>query len=72
MNQMHPVLHLRYDGRSLDLPLADLDLGPAATNEQVVSTLARYLEISPVTLRDYAVDRHQTGNMTVRPNAVYG
>ena len=50
----------------------DLDIGPASTDREIKRALARHLEVPAEKLRDYVVDRHQTGNMTVRPEAVFG
>src|SRR5271157_4231138 len=66
------VLHARFDGRSFDIALCDLDLGPASDDDQVKRALARHLEVPEAKLRDYTVDRHETGNLTVRPEAVFG
>jgi len=66
------VLHARFDGRSFDIALSDLDVGPASSDEQVKRALTRHLEIPESKLRDYTVDRHETGNLTVRPEAVFG
>jgi hypothetical protein len=30
------------------------------------------LEVPQAKLRGYVIDRHETGNMTVRPEAVFG
>jgi hypothetical protein len=66
------VLHVRFDGRSLDIPLGDLDVGTATADREIKRALARHLEVAEGTLRDYTVDRHETGNLTVRPEAVFG
>jgi hypothetical protein len=66
------VLHIRFEGRSFDIPLSDLDVGAVSTDADVKRALAEYLEIAPSKLRDYVVDRHETGNLTVRPQAVFG
>ena len=66
------VLHTRFDGRSLDIPLERLDVGPVSSDTEIKRALARYLEVPGAKLRDYVVDRHETGNMTVRPEAVFG
>ena len=66
------VLHARFDGRSFDIPLADLDIGLGSDDRLVKRVLARHLEIPEAKLRDYTVDRHETGNLTVRPEAVFG
>lgn len=70
--QNAPMLHIRYEGRSYDVPLTDLDLGPLSTDDDVRTALARYLDVSTRSLRSYVVERHATGNMTVRPEAIFG
>jgi hypothetical protein len=66
------VVHIRFDGRSLDVPQADLDIGAASSDNEVRRALARHLDVNEAKLRDYVVDRHDTGNMTLRPEAVFG
>jgi hypothetical protein len=67
-----PWLHIRFEGRSYDLPLADLDLGPLSSDEDVRTALAGYLSVHHRALAHYVVERHSNGNMTVRPEAVFG
>ena len=66
------VVHIRFDGRSRDIPQGDLDIGTASNDSEIKRVLARHLEVPEGRLRDYVVDRHETGNMTVRPEAVFG
>lgn len=66
------VLHIRFEGRSFDIPLADLDVGAMSTDADVKRALAGYLDVAEAKFRDYVVDRHETGNLTVRPQAVFG
>jgi hypothetical protein len=66
------VVHIRFEGRSIDVPQSDLDVGPASSDNEVKHALAGYLETPEGKLHDYVVDRHDTGNMTVRPEAVFG
>jgi hypothetical protein len=67
-----PVLHVRCDGRSLDLPLDDLPLGLGSSDDEIKHIVARHLEVPESKLRDCVVDRHESGNLTVRPAAVFG
>ncbi len=67
-----PVLHIRFDGRSFDIPLSDLDVGSLSSNAEIKVALAAYINVPEGKLRDYTVDRHDTGNLTVRPEAVFG
>ena len=66
------VAHIRFEGRSLDIPLDRLDLGPQSAEADIKRILAQYLEIPEARLRDYVIDRHENGNLTVRPEAVFG
>ena len=66
------VVHIRFEGRSLDIPQGELDVGTASSDNEIKRALARYLEVPEAKLRDYVIDRHETGNMTVRPEAVFG
>jgi hypothetical protein len=66
------VVHIRFEGRSLDIPQANLDVGAASSDNEIKRALAGYLEVPQSKLRDYVIDRHETGNMTVRPEAVFG
>jgi hypothetical protein len=72
MMAQETLLHVRYNGRSVDIPLSDLDVGPAMNDRQVKESAARYLDVAAREFRDYVVDRHDTGNMTIRPQAVFG
>ena len=67
-----PTIHIRFDGRSFDIPLSDLDLGMASSDQQIKQSLAAYLDINESRLTHYVVDRHSTGNLTIRPQAVFG
>jgi hypothetical protein len=67
-----PIAHIRFEGRSFDLPLTELGLSEMAGNDDLKLAAARYLQVSAKRLRDYVVDRHESGNVTIRPQAVFG
>ena len=67
-----PVVHVRFNGRSFDVALASLDLGRASTDGDVKRALATHLEVPANRLNVYVVDRHTNGNLTLRPEAVFG
>jgi hypothetical protein len=67
-----PVAHVRFEARSLDVPLTELRLGGPAGDADVRRAVARVLDIPEGRLNDYVVDRHENGNLTVRPEAVFG
>lgn len=66
------MLHLRFNGRSLDLPLRDLGIGRRADDRAIKIAVSRHLDVNEGDLRDYIVNRHETGNLTVRPEAIFG
>ena len=76
VGEMIPVeeraLHVRYGGQSLSIAFTVLDIGDLSNDRQVRESLARYLEIPVNRLAPYVVQRHANGNITVRPEAVFG
>jgi hypothetical protein len=66
------VLHVHFGGRSLDVPLANLDLSSASSEREVKQRLAEYLEVNVRDLAEHVLDRHPNGNLTLRPEAVFG
>ena len=40
-----PVLLIRFDGRSFDIPLSDLDVGSMSSDAEVKRALAEYLNV---------------------------
>jgi hypothetical protein len=67
-----PVAHVRFEARSLDVPLTQLRLAEQADDAEVRRSVARFLEIPEGRLAGYVIDRHENGNLTVRPEAVFG
>lgn len=66
------MVHVRAAGQSLDLPLAGLRLTEPCDDETVREAVARALDIRVAALKGCVVDRHPNGNLTVRPEAVFG
>ncbi len=72
IRQPVPIAHIRFQGTSSDIPLAELDLGALSNDEQVRAAIANYLRVPVANLRSYVIERHANGNLTVRPEAVFG
>ena len=66
------VIHVRYAGRSFDISMIGLDLTPASSDECVKQAIAGYLQVPDDRLNDHVIDRHANGNLTIRPQAVFG
>jgi hypothetical protein len=67
-----PMLHIRFEGQSWEIALSVLDLGRLSNDRDVRRALARYLDVPVRKLERYVVERHANGNITVRPEAVFG
>lgn len=66
------MLHVRFEGRSYDIPQDQIRLNDAITNQQLFERLARHFDVSPASFRHYVVDRRPNDVVIVRPEAVYG
>jgi hypothetical protein len=64
-------LHVRFDGRSEDMDLADLGLPANAGDAELRAALARRYERAPADLDEYVVTREPQA-IIVRPIAYYG
>ncbi len=65
-------VHVRFEGRSWDLPFTDLDIGALSSDDQVRAAVAAYLGVEPRKLAAYVVEHQANGSLTVRPEAVFG
>ena len=66
------MVHIRFDGRSWDILCRDLDVSQMSSDDDVRRSLANYFDVGQGKFRAYVIERHQNGNMTVRPEAVFG
>lgn len=66
------MVHIRFEGRSLNVTETQLgvttDMNDVAVKEQV----SRHLDVSANRLSAYVVDRRPSGDLIIRPEAVYG
>lgn len=72
VNAGGPQLHIRFEGRSIDVPLNELDVADRSTDDQIRTAVADHLGVPLGKLRAFAIDRAATGEMTLRPEAVFG
>jgi hypothetical protein len=66
------IAHIRFDGRSFDVPFAELGIAEGADDRAITRAVARHLDVAEERLHDCVLDRHETGNVTIRPEAVFG
>ena len=66
------IVHVRFEGRSRDIAFAELDVGDLSSDQDVRRALANYLDVPERKFAPYVIERHTNGNITVRPEAVFG
>lgn len=66
------VVHVRFEGQSWNIAFGVLDVGDGSSDQAVRQALARYFDVPVRKLEPYVVERHANGNITVRPEAVFG
>ena len=67
-----PFLHVRFRGLSRDVELATLQLNAHSPDAEVRRALARHLDVAEADLANHVIERHASGNVTLRPEAVFG
>jgi len=67
-----PAIHVRFDGRSQRLNFAHIGLAANANDSDIKEAVARNLEVAASTFKFHVVERHDNGNITIRPEAVFG
>ena len=66
------MLHVRFEGTSRDIPCSELDIGTLSSDNEVRAALADYFDVHARKFRSYVIERHDNGNITVRPEATFG
>jgi len=66
------MIHLRFEGRSYDLTQDQVKITPQMGDRQIKEKLAQYLDLHHSGLDDYVIDRPASGDLIIRPEAVYG
>ena len=68
-----PEVHIMFDSNSYDVTFDALDIGDMSTDAQIREKVAAYLDVPIAKLAEYAIDRNpETGDITLRPQAVFG
>jgi hypothetical protein len=66
------VVHVRFEGRSWDIAFGVLDIGDLSRDQEVRQALANYFDVPVAKFSAYVIQRHTNGNITVRPEAIFG
>jgi len=66
------MVHIRFEGRSLDIPEIQLGITTGMNDLAVKEQVSRHLDVNTNRLSAYVVDRRPSGDLIIRPDAVYG
>jgi hypothetical protein len=66
------MVHIRFEGRSLDLTETQLGITAGMNDTAVKEQVSRHLDVHANRLVEYVVDRRPSGDLIIRPEAVYG
>jgi hypothetical protein len=66
------MVRVRFEGRSYDLAEAQVKIEPDANDEQIKQRLAKHFDVAVDRFQFYVIDRSPSGDLIVRPQAVYG
>lgn len=66
------MVHIRFEGRSLDVTEVQLEITAGMNDVAVKERVSRHLDVNVNRLSAYIIDRRPSGDLIVRPEAVYG
>ncbi|MGB3240035.1 MAG: hypothetical protein WBB29_17200 [Geitlerinemataceae cyanobacterium] len=66
------MVHIRFEGRSYDMSETQLGIRTNMTDIVVKERVAGYFDVNCDRLQFYVVDRRPSGDIVIRPEAVYG
>ncbi|MEC4803655.1 MAG: hypothetical protein SAJ12_05250 [Jaaginema sp. PMC 1079.18] len=66
------MVHIRFEGRSYDVTEKQLDVTTNMSDRAIKEQLSHYFDISTNRLQNYIIDRRPSGDLIIRPEAVYG
>jgi len=66
------MVHIRFEGRSYDVSEQILNLNASMNDMTIKQRLAQHFDVHLNRFESYVIDRKQSGDVIVRPEAVYG
>ncbi|MGK7904381.1 MAG: hypothetical protein AB4352_23800 [Hormoscilla sp.] len=66
------MVHVRFEGRSVDVTERQLGVTQDMNDIAVKERLAQHFDVARDRFNSYVIDRRTSGDMIVRPEAVYG
>jgi len=66
------VFHIRYAGRTFEIKPKVFELSTKASDREIMTRVADWLGIAETGLKNYVIDRRPSGQVVVRPEAIFG
>lgn len=66
------MVHIRFEGRSYDMTESQIGIRTEMNDTLVKERVAGYFEVNRDRLQFYVIDRRPSGDIIIRPEAVYG
>ena len=66
------MVHIRFEGRSYDLAEDQLGIWTGMSDKAIKERLANHFDVKGDRFESYVIDRRPSGDLIVRPEAVYG
>ncbi len=66
------MVHIRFEGRSFDVTESQVGISTGMNDTAVKERLATHLDVNRNRLESYVIDRRPSGDLIIRPEAVYG
>lgn len=66
------MVHVRFEGRSYDVSENNLKITQGMNDNRIKERLAQYFDVHLNRFSEYVIDRPSSGDLIVRPEAVYG
>ena len=66
------MIHVRFQGRSYDITQNQISLDLEMSDVAIKERLAQHFDVNVKSFESYIIDRRSSGDLIVRPEAVYG
>ena len=66
------MVHVRFQGRSYDINKNQIGLDSNMSDVAIKEKLAQHFDVNLTSFESYVIDRRPSGDLIVRPEAVYG
>ncbi|HEY9809764.1 MAG TPA: hypothetical protein V6D13_10600 [Halomicronema sp.] len=66
------MVHIRFDGRSYDVAETQIGVNAMMNDTAIKERLAQHFDVNKNRFESYVVDRRPSGDLIIRPEAVYG